>query len=203
MVKGFKNDADIEDFLRIKEAIEDIKKAIRKTNRYLDKSAIDKETGIAKEHKYNDIVVKVDYANINERRQDIKEKDIIKYTKVLKEMDCKKIISVQLNTNNKVVINRKLYKQGIKYTVVEINNYGTSKHKQWRIEDIYNDIDSFDNIKVIGDGIFEVYGLDGTYRYDINKIYNEYNNKSIESRSKLKAKLLDDMALEDINGKKS
>lgn len=61
--------------------------------------------------------------------------------------------------------------------------------QQTYLEDIFNTHEEYANV-VVKDNIMIIYGIDGAYRYDMDKIYESYQNKALFNKKNVKAQVL-------------
>lgn len=132
--------------------------------------------------------------NLSEEEIDKIVEDIKKYgTKIYRNYALK---------GKYIALARKVGNVGISYDVLVSHtdvhiSYEKAKHI---VEDIYTNYQDYGNVTVDGK-IMTIQGLDGTYKYDMDKIYKEYNRYAIPSSRKIKANLVDPLYKETITAK--
>lgn len=203
------NDEDLENFLELDGAMRRVKNEINRVDKFIRNLGEDnknyeqdQDTKIVKMFPYNCIIGDI-YLDKDTDKININEKLIDKYKKLVKDMRCATVTRVNVKTKSRAILGRKCETGGIKYRVIDLGQKGNSRDKLWRLEDIFKEAETFANVKVLDSNNIEVYGLDGVYRYNIDKLYDEYKNYELEytSNRKIKAKLIDSIALENINAK--
>lgn len=90
-----------------------------------------------------------------------------------------------------IAVKRELNDNAIYYLVMELNDAGKAiRNRRLFLEEIYNNIEDYSNV-VLDGSIMTVYGIDGVYKYDMDKVLDVYNNTILDSsKSSRKAKIL-------------
>ena len=104
---------------------------------------------------------------------------LFKYVKVLRDLYADVYCKYDFGYTNCALI-RNLNDKGINYVVIA-RNEGAYSIKEVYLEYIYNNYDKYANVEVVGNEMV-IYSLDGTYHYNMDMIYNEYNRKIIMSK---------------------
>jgi len=197
---------EIRQLLRLKDARDAVDASINYTKSYIQmmnvRIEIDAETGLhipgeSGYSKYRDVVF---IKNIDEKLniyEDVSDNEIEKYIKYLKVMQCN-IACGYTVTEKKFIIKRELARDGINCLVLYPNSgYSYGKVK---IEDIYEEHEKYYNAKV-KDNIMIINGLDGVYKYDMDKITDTYKRERVDTKASMKAELLDIKHNDYVNGK--
>lgn len=164
---------------------------VRELYKYADityrvNNSIDKEIGF--------IMVVCDKKSNTNIPPDSMIKNTVDY---MKEHKVGIVIKVGVNEYEKnFIMCRECSKSAIKYYVRGIHGLSIKT-----IEEIYKNKDEYENLECIGDGKFDIYSLDGHYRYDIDKINETYKNNIITTKKTVKAKMFDHSYEEVINNK--
>lgn len=116
---------------------------------------------------------------INEAKNIINDLKIPFYIKIEKSM-------------KNYVINREVGKYGIYYSIIDYRAYDAidaSFINKVSLEELITNKEQYVNIKVDSESI-TVYGIDGVYKYNFDKLQEEFNNKPVKTNRQLKYNIL-------------
>lgn len=165
----------------------------------LEELDIDSETGIYKpenDTEYREI--RVQTSNINNFKVSGEELD--KYLRYLKVMNVGILLVKEIKSKD-ICLFRRCTTEGINYTVFSRNKSIKYEFRQYNLEYVYYNHLEYDNVIVDGK-YMTVVGLDGVYRYDMDKISKQYGREILPaSIKKTKANMLGIDYIEIISAK--
>lgn len=148
----------------------------------------DKETGIVlstTKFRYSPIRI---YTNDLSKGSMTQDMDLIaKYMKIYFAMNTEMWIDIK-NKDGYFLLNRIINNNGISYKYIKAN--GVYDYTSTiPIEQLFEQKVNFINLSYDGNDL-TVYGLDGTYKYDMEKVYDEYNSRLVKTNKAVKARVL-------------
>lgn len=109
-------------------------------------------------------------------------------------------IHLSLEVKNKtLLLGRRCTSKGIEYKAKSLTRFYTEDGNiTVTLEDVHANADAYQNV-VVKDNYMTIVGLDGVYKYDMDKIYDTYNRKIIKTNRSIKALMVDPSYKEVIN----
>lgn len=196
--------AEIRKLLRLKQSRETIDKNIKTFETYVNNIIThtgrvyekDSSTGLymhksgRREIRYKDVILVRNLKDSLNDYEDISDSEINKYIRYLKVMKCRIMCSYRVE-DRKVALKRKRKRDGIDYTILySEGSDGRYFYGSVRIEDVFEDIDSYCNIERNEKEII-IRGIDGVYRFNEDKINDTYKRNKIETVMSVKADMID------------
>ena len=188
----------IEQMIRLKPVRENIDEQIAKMAEAFPQARIDSTTGIVastKGRSYDPIVQQLDMDPSKNNFEDISIEEMFRYKNILRAMNCRTILYVQLDTKF-MALSRLCSKSGIDYQVIDTRHMGG--FIRVKVEDIIRDHSKYDNVIMLDDKNFTIVGLDGAYTYNIDKLYEQYHRNIVKTSTAIKAGLVDPSYREEI-----